>query len=125
MIIAWRLNGRHGSSRVRPDHSQACAVVDGKSRSYTGHWYAPGLAQGGTTMIVTDAVQTQVRYYFDALGVGRWVITDDQDGDGRLAEQLAVVEFPGFCDGCEAREISSASMVCEVGILHDEAPATE
>jgi len=125
MIIAWRLNGRHGSSRVRPDHSQACAVVDGESRSYSGHWYAPGLAQGGTTMIVTDAVQTQVRYYFDALGVGRWVITDDQAGDGPLAEQLAVVEFHGYCDGCEAREISSETVGSYARLFHDEDHATE
>src|SRR5690625_4834224 len=125
MIIAWRLNGRHGSSRVRPDHSQACAVVDGESRSYSGHWYASGLAQGGTTMIVTDAVQTQVRDYFDAVGVGRWVVTDYEAGDGPLAAQLALVEFHGYCDGCEAREISSETVGSYARLFHDEYHATE
>src|SRR5690625_7410162 len=76
-------------------------------------------------MIVTDAVQPQVRYYFDALGVGRGVIADDQAGDGPLAEQLAVVELHGYCDGCEAREISSETVGSYARLFHDEDHATE
>src|SRR5690625_7187312 len=100
--------------------SRAATPVTGMRRAWP---------RAAPPMIVTDAVQTQVRYYFDALGVGRWVITDDQAGDGplaeQLAEQLAVVEVHGYCDGCEAREISSETVGSYARLFHDEDHATE
>jgi hypothetical protein len=106
MIVAWRLNGAHGSERLGPDAPQTCPEVDGQTVSYTGHWYDPGSAEGGTTMIVTDFTQAQVRYYFDANGVGRWIITAPGEGGDELSEELDVLELRGFCPSCEATDIT-------------------
>ncbi|NBB93160.1 MAG: S8 family serine peptidase, partial [Gammaproteobacteria bacterium] len=125
MIVAWRLNGAHGSERLTPDISTTCPEVGGEPVSYTGHWYSPAGAQGGTTMIVTAEAQAQVRYYFDALGVGRWVITTDAAGGGPLAEQLDVLELRGFCPNCEQGEVTIETVGSYVRMFDSEDSGTE
>lgn len=122
MMVAWRLDGAHGSERLVPGHGRSCAQP---GISYNGHWHAPAVAEGGTTMIVTDASQAQVRYYFDELGIGRWVITDDQDGAGPLGEQLSVLDVRGFCPNCEEAPVSFERVGSYVRIFHDADRATE
>lgn len=122
MIVAWRLDGAHGSERLIPGHSQVCAQP---GVNYNGHWYSPGVAEGGTTMIITDAAQAQIRYYFDELGVGRWVITDDNAGLGPLGEELSVLDVRGFCPNCEEGPVSFERVGSYARIFHSETRATE
>jgi len=125
MIVAWRLNGAHGSERLAPDISTTCPEVGGQPVSYTGHWYSPASDQGGTTILVTAEAQAQVRYYFDTLGVGRWVITTDSAGGGPLAEQLDVLELRGYCPNCEQGEVTIETVGSYVRIFDSEDSGTE
>ncbi len=125
MIVAWRLNGAHGSERLGPDSAPTCPTVGGESVSYTGHWFAPGQAQGGTTVIVNESFQAQVRYYFDDLGVGRWVISNARSGDGPLAEELDLLELRGFCPSCTEGPVTLEQVGTYTRIFEDEDSATE
>lgn len=101
MIYAWRMGGSHGSELYSPDAPQTCPEVDGEEVNYNGHWYSPDNAVGGTTMIVTENVQAQVRYYYDELGIGRWIYSDGEP----LEEVLDLIDFRGFCPNCEEQEV--------------------
>ncbi|NBD96065.1 MAG: S8 family serine peptidase [Gammaproteobacteria bacterium] len=125
MIVAWRLNGAHGSERLKPDSPPTCPSVGGQPASYNGHWNAPGQAQGGTTMVVTDATQAQVRYYFDELGVGRWVISKNRPGNGPLAEELDLLELRGFCPSCSEVDVSIETVGTYSRVFDGEDSATE
>ncbi len=125
MIVSWRLNGAHGSERLQPDSAPTCPTVGGEPASYTGHWSAPDSAQGGTTMIVTDSTQGQVRYYFDDLGVGRWVISENTAGGGPLTEQLDLLELRGFCPNCEEVPVDIETVGSYSRIFDSETSATE
>lgn len=104
MIFAWRRDGFHGSEIMAPDAPRTCPQVGGNAASLSGHWFSPDKLVGGTTMIVTDSVQVHIRYYFDALGVGRWLMASDPDQDP-FNEVLELLDFRGFCPGCEAGEV--------------------
>jgi subtilisin family serine protease len=112
MAMAWRLNGAHGSEIMTPDAAQTCPVVNGEPVSYSGHWHRPGLALGGTTVIVTDTVEVFVRYFFDDDGIGRWVFVD-----GEIDDNLVEVrEFRGFCPNCPELEMSFEGNSDPVGV---------
>lgn len=125
LIMSWRLNGAHGSERMTPNVATSCAEVDGVQTSYSGLWYSPLSSQGGTTMIVTADSQAQVRYYFDRLGIGRWVITTDAAGAGPLAEQLDVLELRGFCPDCSPVDVSIETVGSYMRLFQSEDRATE
>lgn len=125
MIVSWRLNGAHGSERLMPDSAPTCPSAGGEPVSYTGHWAAPGQAQGGTTMIITDTTQAQVRYYFDDLGVGRWVISNNRPGNGPLAEELDLLELRGFCPSCEQEEVTIETVGTYSRVFDGEGSAFE
>lgn len=125
MIVSWRLNGAHGSERLKPDSPGTCPSVGGDTVSYSGHWNAPGQAQGGTTMVVTDATQAQVRYYFDELGVGRWVISSNRAGNGPLAEELDLLELRGFCPNCSEEPVTVETVGTYSRVFDGESSATE
>ena len=99
LMFAWRLNGAHGAEIYNPDAPETCPEQNGTALSYTGHWFSPGLSQGGTTVIVYDDGQFYVRYYYDADGVGRWVAVVST-GPGPFAEGFEVWSFRGFCPNC-------------------------
>ncbi len=99
MMFAWRLNGAHGAEIMNPDAPETCPELNGSDVSYTGHWFSPGLNQGGTTVIVFDEGQFYVRYYFDGDGVGRWVAVVST-GPGAFADDFEVWSFQGFCPNC-------------------------
>ncbi len=109
MIFAWRRDGFHGSEIMAPDAARTCPEVDGEVTGYTGHWYSPDRPVGGTTMIVTDSVQAHVRYYFDDLGVGRWLLASDPESDP-LNEVLELLDYRGFCPGCQETEVQMYSV---------------
>ncbi|RFF32035.1 S8 family serine peptidase [Wenzhouxiangella sediminis] len=125
MIVSWRLNGAHGSERLKPDSPPTCPSIGGEPVSYTGHWNEPGSAQGGTTVVITDSTQAQVRYYFDELGVGRWVISANRSGNGPLAEDLDLLELRGFCPNCSEEEVSIETVGTYSRIFDSETSATE
>ena len=125
MMVAWRLKGRSGAERFTPDSTPTCPTVDGQAASYTGHWFAPDVAEGGTTMIVTDSVQAQVRYYYDDLGIGRWVITNDSAGAGPTAEQIDVLELRGFCASCQEEDVTIETVGSYSRVFEGEENATE
>ncbi|HSH27802.1 MAG TPA: hypothetical protein VK972_08590, partial [Wenzhouxiangella sp.] len=125
MIVAWRLNGAHGSERLKPDSPPTCPSDGGDVLSYTGHWNAPGVAQGGTTMVITDSTQAQVRYYFDQLGIGRWVISTNRQGNGPLAEELDLLELRGFCPNCSQEPVAIETVGSYTRVFESETRATE
>ncbi len=104
MVFAWRHDGHHGSEIMAPDAARTCPQVYGEQASYSGHWYSPGELVGGTTVIVTDTVQGHIRYYFDDLGVGRWLLANDPESDP-LNEVLELLDYRGFCPGCDEAEV--------------------
>ncbi|WP_276207543.1 S8 family serine peptidase [Wenzhouxiangella sp. XN201] len=124
MMVSWRVNGRHGSERMSPVIGQTCPEVNAEPVSYTGTWSPPDMAVGGTTMMVTAEAQAHIRYYFDEVGVGRWVITSGR-GDGPLAEDLDLLELRGFCPGCEESEISIETVGAYSRVYDSEDSATE
>jgi len=99
IMFAWRLNGAHGAEIYNPDAPETCPEQGGSELSYTGHWFSPGLSQGGTTVIVYDEGQFHVRYYYDGDGVGRWVAVVST-GPGPFADDFEVWSFRGFCPNC-------------------------
>jgi len=100
-IFSWRLNGAHGSDVVSAAIiPETCVTENGQQKSYTGHWYSPGRDQGGSTTIMSPGIQIQVRYYYDTLGVGRWVQLFAPTG-GETADTLLVREYRGFCPNCD------------------------
>ncbi len=105
MVFSWRLNGGHGSDIKRNSNSAVCPLVNGQRTSYTGTWFTPGQDQGGSSVVITDNAQGHIRYYYDAQGVGRWVLATD-GGGAPLAEELDVLEFRGFCPNCNPEPIS-------------------
>ncbi len=106
MIFSWRLNGGHGSDIKMNFNAATCPMVDGEPVSYTGTWFTPGQDQGGSSVVVTDNAQGHIRYYYDGLGVGRWVLATD-GGGAPLSEEMELFEFRGFCPNCESTEVSS------------------
>jgi len=99
MMFAWRLNGAHGAEIYAPDAPESCPEQNGSALSYTGHWFSPGLSQGGTTVIVYEDGQFYVRYYYDGDGVGRWVAVVSTAA-GAFADGFEVWSFQGFCPNC-------------------------
>ncbi len=100
-IFSWRLNGAHGSDLMSAGIiPETCVIEGGQTKSYTGHWYSPGRDQGGSTTIMSPGIQIQVRYYYDALGIGRWVQLYAPTG-GETAENLLVREYRGNCPNCD------------------------
>jgi hypothetical protein len=99
MMFAWRLNGAHGSEIMNPDAPDSCPESNGQPISYTGHWFSPGLNQGGSTVIVFENGQFYVRYYYDGDGVGRWVAIVPQGG-GPFEDDFEAWSFQGFCPNC-------------------------
>ena len=97
-IFTWRFNGAEGSEVMRPVTGPTCPDPGDGEKSWTGHWYKDGVAQGGTTMIVSAGAQSHVRYFFDDDGIPRWVITDI--GDGPLDMSLNVFENRSACPYC-------------------------
>lgn len=97
-VFTWRFNGAVGSEIMRPVTAPTCPDDGGGPVSWTGHWYLDGVAQGGTTMIVSQAAQAHVRYFFDRAGFPRWVITDG--GLGPLDTDLGVLESRANCPYC-------------------------
>ena len=112
-VFSWRLNGAHGSDLVSAGLiPEACVDEGGLDKSYTGHWFSPGRDQGGSTTIMAPGIQIQVRYYFDALGVGRWVQLA-ADGAGPQAQDLLVKEYRGNCPNCDH---GASPTVADVGV---------
>lgn len=100
-IFSWRLNGAHGSDLMSAGIiPETCVTEGGMTKSYTGHWYSPGRDQGGSTTIMSPGIQIQVRYYYDAVGIGRWVQLYAPSG-GETAENLLVREYRGNCPNCD------------------------
>jgi subtilisin family serine protease len=99
VMFSWRLNGAHGAEIYNPDAPESCPEQGGSSLSYTGHWFSPGLSQGGTTVIVFEEGQFYVRYYYDGDGVGRWAAIVST-GPGPFADDFEVWSFRGFCPNC-------------------------
>jgi len=100
-VFSWRLNGAHGSDLVSAAIiPETCVTEGGEKKSYTGHWYSPGRDQGGSTTIMSPGIQIQIRYYYDALGIGRWVQIYAPNG-GENASTLVVREYRGFCPNCD------------------------
>jgi len=99
VMFAWRLNGAHGAEIYNPDAPESCPDQGGSALSYTGHWFSPGLSQGGTTVIVFEDGQFYIRYYFDGDGVGRWAAIVSS-GPGPFADDFEVWSFRGFCPNC-------------------------
>ena len=124
MIFAWRRDGFHGSEIMAPDAARTCPEVDGETVSYSGHWYSPDNLVGGTTMIVTENVQAHVRYYFDALGVGRWLLASDPESDP-LNEELELLDFRGFCPGCEETDVDIHEVGFYTRTFESESSGTE
>ena len=83
------------------------------------------MAGGDTTVIVTDSTQAQVRYYFDDLGVGRWVITSDEAGSGPMAGQLDVLELRDFCASCDEEDVTVETVGSYARMFDGEESATE
>ncbi len=104
LVFAWRRDGFHGSEIMSPDAARTCPDTGDGRANYSGHWYSPGELVGGTTMIVTDSVQAHIRYYFDELGVGRWLLASDPETDP-LNEVLELLDYRGFCPGCPERDV--------------------
>lgn len=100
--FAWRLNGAHGSEIMVPDVPLTCPEVDGEPFAATGHWFDPSVTAGGTTAVVTAQGGAFVRYYFDARGIGRWVIAPSAGS----FEDLDVLDFRGFCPNCPEEEMT-------------------
>ncbi len=120
-IFSWRLNGAHGSDLVSAAIiPETCVTEGGQTKSYTGHWYSPGRDQGGSTTIMSPGIQIQVRYYYDTLGVGRWVQLFAPTG-GETANTLLVREYRGFCPNCDD---STAPTFDDIGI-YDRQYASE
>jgi subtilisin family serine protease len=109
MVFSWRRDGFHGSEIMTPDAARTCPQVEGGVTSYSGHWYSPGRLVGGTTMIVTDNVQAHIRYYFDALGIGRWLLASDPESDP-LNQVLELLDYRGFCPGCDETGVQMHSV---------------
>jgi len=125
MMVSWRLNGAHGTERFGIGAATSCPELDGAPVSYNGHWFAPGLAQGGTTVIVNADTQAQVRYYFDQSGTGRWVITTPQSGGSPLDDTLNVLELRGFCPTCSETGVTIEEVGSYVRVFADESHGTE
>lgn len=110
-IFSWRLNGAHGSDLMSADIiPETCVSEGGQQKSYTGHWYSPGRDQGGSTTIMAPGIQIQVRYYYDALGIGRWVQLA-APGAGPEASTLNVIEYRGFCPNCNDSQAPTSQTI--------------
>ncbi len=125
-IFSWRLNGAHGSELMSASIiPETCVDEGGVERSYTGHWYSPGRDQGGSTTIMAPGIQIQVRYYYDALGVGRWVQLA-APGAGPEASTLDVIEYRGFCPNCDDTVSPTSATIGEYSRQYDsESSGTE
>lgn len=124
MVFAWRLQGAHGSELMAPDAPQTCPEDNGQQLNYSGHWHSPEELVGGTTMIVTDSIQAHIRYYFDDLGVGRWLLADDPQ-DGPLNELLDLIEFRGFCPNCPESAIETFEVGAYTRVFDSESTGQE
>lgn len=124
MVFSWRLNGGHGSDIKINSNRAQCPQVNGQPFSLTGTWFTPGQDQGGSSVVITDNAQGHIRYYYDARGVGRWVLATD--GGGRpLAEELDVLEFRGFCPNCDPVAVTSAVVGTYFRNFSSESQGTE
>ncbi|MFU8830865.1 MAG: hypothetical protein ACNA7J_01800, partial [Wenzhouxiangella sp.] len=125
MVMAWRLNGAHGSEIMTPDAAQTCPEINGEPVSYSGLWHRPGLALGGTSIVVTDSVEVFIRYFFDDDGIGRWVFAFGETAD----DAVEVREFRGFCPNCPEEAMSFEDNSVPVGaygiVFESETAASE
>ncbi len=99
LIFSWRLNGHHGSDRLKVNNPETCPIFNGVPTDMIGLWRPSGVREGGMTAILTANNQAWIRYYFDRFGVPRWVIATDNDA-GPDQAVFALREFRGFCPYC-------------------------
>jgi subtilisin family serine protease len=100
-IFSYRLYGYSGHDPLYPNSNNTCPDISGVPTSYTGLWGRgiPGL--GGATIVVYESSQAQVHYFFDAVGVPRWLIAADDDNQSATAEVIPMLQFNGFCAVCD------------------------
>lgn len=98
LMFSWEIFGEHGSERMKPLASAECR----NAQSLTGLWRVPAMAFGGTTVVMNPDSRAYVRYFFDDLGLPRWLITGAELGD----DTLEALEWSGYCPYCEPSERS-------------------
>ncbi len=102
IMYAWRLFGDHGSEMLGSLQGPNCPKVNGQTQQLLGHWAVIGERSGGVTLIITDVAEAWVRYYYDNLGLPRWVISGETGLDPTLpgGNRMSLFDFRGFCPNC-------------------------
>ena len=104
-MYAWRLNGNHGAEMFAPINNRSCpsdSLPGAAPTPLLGHWFSPEDIGEGVTLLITDASEAWVRYYYDDANEPRWVIADEElaptlpDGN-----RMEVLELRGWCIYCE------------------------
>lgn len=104
-VMSYTLFGRSGFEPVYPNQINTCPMISGQLRSYSGLWYRGLAGLGGASVVVYASAQAQVHYFYDALGVPRWLIAADDDNQSATAEVIPLLQFDGFCSVCEPEEV--------------------
>lgn len=111
LVFAWRLNGNHGAEIFTPDHNDSCPLVDGERQQLLGHWFPPGVTEGGVTLLYTAVAEAWVRYYYDDAGEPRWLLaTGDLGSSEPGGKTLELLEFRGWCIYCEQGPITTSTV---------------
>jgi subtilisin family serine protease len=100
VIFTYTLYGESGFDPMHPNAPNTCPDIGG-AKSYTGHWFRGIAGLGGSTLLIYSAEQAQVQYFFDAVGVPRWILAADDENQSATAETIPLLQFDGFCALCD------------------------
>jgi hypothetical protein len=98
LVFSWSLLGVSGSEPMQLLAESACAAVaPATPRDVGGLWYEPARSGYGANVIVRPSQELHAFYLYDADGVPRWVLGDNQPFG---AARRDLRQFRGFCPTC-------------------------
>jgi subtilisin family serine protease len=112
-MFSFTLYGESGTERMMPLSALTCPEIDGSEKSLTALWFRGIDGLGGASILMNSATQAQIHYFFDAVGMPRWLFAQDIDEPAPTNPEIPMLQFSGYCAVCSKAAVSSQP----VGVL--------
>ncbi len=99
LIFSYTLMGESGSEKLGIIAALTCPEVNGQPFNVTGHWTPNLPGQGGESLLINQANQAYLFYFFGATGRLHWLLGGN--GQTFFANPVTtLVQHQGFCPLC-------------------------
>lgn len=99
--FSWNLDGESGSEPMDWLDGGGCASLNGAPAPLSGVWQAPSLPGFGYAINAFPSLESHGVYFYDALGIARWVLSAGVPAGTATAR---LDQRDGFCPLCTWRD---------------------